>query len=92
MIRQVLAEMRRGTSTVKQLSRKLKIEQSALERMLGFMVRKGLVRELHPQCGPKGCRGCPYNGKCQDMPVTGYEVVVEPEPGSGRRSLTATDG
>ncbi len=76
MIQQVMAEMRRGTSTVKQLSRKLKIEQSALERMLRFMTHKGMIRELHPECRPKGCRGCPYQGKCQDMPVIGYEVVT----------------
>ncbi len=76
MIQQVMAEMRRGTSTVKQLSRKLKIEQSALGQILQFMLRKRMIRELHPECRPKGCLGCPYQGKCQDMPVIGYEVAV----------------
>jgi predicted transcriptional regulator len=75
MIRQILAEVRAGTTTVHELSRKLSVEESALQGMLQFMVRKGLVRELHPGCRPKGCRGCRYQGKCQDMPVTGYEVV-----------------
>ena len=85
MIGRILAEMRRGTTTVKKLSRKLKVEQGALEGMLGYMLRKGMIRELHPQCRPKGCRGCPYQGKCQDMPVIGYEVTTESEPESESR-------
>ena len=79
MIQQVLAEMRRGTTSVRDLSRRLGMEQSALEGVLRFMLRKKLIRELHPECRPKGCRGCPYQGKCQDMPVIGYEVLGEPE-------------
>ena len=78
MINEILAEMRRGSTTVKELSRKLGIEKSALEGMLQYMARKGLVREPHPECRPKGCRGCPYHGKCSDMPVIGYEIVLGP--------------
>jgi predicted transcriptional regulator len=77
MIREILAEMRRGSTTVRKLSRKLKIEKTALEGMLRYMVRKGLIRELYPQCRPKGCLGCPYHGKCSDMPVVGYEIVPQ---------------
>ena len=76
MIREILTEMRQGTTTVKKLSRKLKIEKSALGQILQFMLRKGMIRELHPKCRPKGCLGCPYQGKCQDMPVIGYKVVT----------------
>jgi predicted transcriptional regulator len=68
----ILAEMRHGSTTVKELSRKLGIEKSALEGMLRYMVRKGMIRELHPQCRPKGCRGCPYHGRCPDLPIVGY--------------------
>ncbi|MBN2537711.1 MarR family transcriptional regulator [candidate division WOR-3 bacterium] len=78
MIGRILAEVEHGPVTLKKLSRKLKVEQGALEQMLRYMVRKGLIRELHPECRPKGCRGCPYQGKCQDMPVIGYEVVKKP--------------
>lgn len=73
MINAVLAEMQHGSTTVKELSRKLKIEKSALEGMLKYMVRRGMIRELYPQCRPKGCRGCRYHGKCPDLPVVGYE-------------------
>jgi predicted transcriptional regulator len=75
MIEAILAEMQHGSTTVKELSRKLKVEKSALEGMLRYMVRRGMIRELHPQCRPKGCRGCPYHGKCPDLPVSGYELV-----------------
>ncbi|MBN2465478.1 hypothetical protein JXD38_07630 [candidate division WOR-3 bacterium] len=75
MIEAILTEMQRGSTTVKALSKKLGIEKSALEGMLRFMVRKGMIRELYPQCRPKGCRGCPYHGKCPDLPVVGYELV-----------------
>ena len=74
-----LAEMRHGTTTVRDLSRKLGMEQSALDGVLRFMLRKKLIRRLHPECRPKGCRGCHYQGKCQDLPVSGYELVEEPE-------------
>jgi predicted transcriptional regulator len=75
VIQRILSEIRQGTTTVRALSRKLRVEESALQAMLEFMARKGLVRELHPECRPKGCRGCRYQGKCQDMPVTGYEIA-----------------
>jgi predicted transcriptional regulator len=78
VISRVIAEMGRGPTTVKTLSRKLKVEPGALEAMLAYLVRKGLVRELRPECRPKGCRGCPYNGKCQEMPVVGYQLVEKP--------------
>ena len=72
MIRQILAEINRGTTAVRELSRRLGVEESALQRMLLYMLRKGLIRELHPQCQPKGCRGCRYKGKCDQTPVVGY--------------------
>lgn len=75
MIQDILAAMRHGSTTVKKLSRELKIDKSALEAMLQYMVRKGLVRELHPECRSKGCLGCPYHGRCPDLPIVGYEVV-----------------
>lgn len=75
MIRQVLAEIRAGVTTVRELSRKLHVEESALQGMLEFMVHKGLIRELHPECRPKGCRGCPYQGKCDQHPAVGYTLA-----------------
>jgi len=75
VIQDILDEIRRGTTTVRGLSKKLKVEKSALEGMLRYMLRKGMIRELHPECRPKGCRGCPYKGKCDQMPVVGYELA-----------------
>lgn len=80
MIHEILAEMERGTTTVKALSRKLRIEKSVLEGVLQQMARKGLIRELYPKCRARGCLFCPYHGKCPDLPVTGYEVVRKPGP------------
>lgn len=74
MIGEILAEMRRGSTTARMLSRKLGVEKSALDGMLRYMVRRGLVRELHHQCQSKGCRGCPYGRTCPDRPAIGYEV------------------
>jgi hypothetical protein len=76
MIGRILAEIRRGPTTVVELSRKLGVEQGALEQMLRFMARKGLIRELHAECVPAGCAGCPSASCCRASPVTGYELVV----------------
>lgn len=76
MIRRILAELRRGPTTVGELSRKLGVEQGALEEMLRFMARKGLIRELHAECVPVGCAGCSRAGRCAASPVTGYELVA----------------
>ena len=76
MIRRILAGLRRGPTTVGELSRKLGIEQGALEQMLRFMARKGLIRELHAECVPAGCAGCPCAGRCAASPVPGYELVT----------------
>ncbi len=84
MIRRVLAEMEHGTATVKELSRKLGIEPGVLEGMLGYMVRKGLVRAVYPQCRTKGCRGCRYSGRCEERPVIGYERVAKMSRDQGR--------
>jgi|GEM_PF-1194174 len=77
MIRRILAELRRGPTTVGELSRKLGVEQGALEEMLRFMTRKGLIRELHPESGATGCAGCSSAGRCEATPVTGYELVPD---------------
>jgi len=90
MIRRILAGLRRGPTTVGELSRKLGIEQGALEQMLRFMARKGLIRELHAECVPAGCAGCPCAGRCAASPVTGDELVTGaamPDAGQDSRSL-----
>jgi hypothetical protein len=83
MIRQVLDEMRRGTTTVGELGRRLGIERSALERMLRFMVRKGLIRQVHAEGGAEACRGCPYCGRCEERPVVGYQMTTTAGPSGG---------
>jgi len=85
MIRRIPAELRRGPTTVGELSRKLEVEQGALAEMLRFMARKGLIRALHPECGSAGCAGCSYAGRCAASPVTGYELVAgEAKPDTGQ--------
>ena len=79
MIQAILREIGAGTTSVRILSKRLGIERGALVGMLQYMMRKGLLRELHPECRPKGCRGCPYHGKCHTMPVVGYQLVVPGE-------------
>jgi hypothetical protein len=83
MIEAILREVKAGTTSVRALSRKLGVERSALGGMLQYMVRRGLLRELHPECQPKGCRGCPYQGKCHTMPVVGYQLT---EPGESKHA------
>jgi hypothetical protein len=80
MIEAILKEVKAGTTSVRALSKKLGMERSALGRMLQYMVRKRLLRELHPECQPKGCRGCPYQGRCHTMPVVGYQLVEPGDP------------
>ncbi len=75
MIRRVLAEMEKGTTTVRELGRRLGMDESALGRLLQFMARKGLVRDLRRQCLPERCRGCPYLSQCHATPVAGYAPV-----------------
>jgi hypothetical protein len=77
MIRQILDELKRGPTTIGELARKLEVEQGALEEMLRFMARKGLIRELHPECVPTGCAGCPHAGRCMASPIAGYELVTK---------------
>lgn len=77
MIQRVLAKMKRGTTSVRELSRRLGMEEGAVRQLLLFMVRKRMIRELHSECQPKGCRGCPAHGMCDSLPVTGYELTGE---------------
>lgn len=79
MIGRIAAAMAEGSKTVAELSRQLDVEPSALEQMLRFMIRKGMVRELHAECRAGGCRGCRHHGRCDDLPVTGYELVAPTE-------------
>lgn len=60
-------ENSRGPLTVKELSRKLDVEESALEGMLQFLQRKGRVNLRQP--GEEGscaeqCVGCSFPGVC----------------------------
>ena len=74
MIRDIVEVIRGGTTTLRELSQELHVDESALKKMLEYMLRKGIIRELHPECRPKGCRGCSHHGRCDSLPVTGYEL------------------
>ena len=57
MINQVLQEIKRSGSTVSldDLSRRLRIEPSALEGMLEYCVQKGILRTADETPGEDGC-------------------------------------
>lgn len=86
MIRRVLAEMKQGTTTLRELSRKLGIEPGALDGMLRYMVRRGLVRETYHQCRVNECRGCRCLGRCEERPIAGYAAVAQPGRAGGDRA------
>jgi hypothetical protein len=71
----ILKTIEGGASTARQLAGCVGIPAGDLRPVLEGLVRRGLIRELHPECRPKGCRGCPYRGKCDQMPVVGYELA-----------------
>ena len=93
MLQNVITQIRRsdGTISLDELSRKLGVEASALEGMLDYCVRKGILRESCNSPGEKGCEpaaggcgsncegyhGCPLIAR---MPRT-YELRM-PEPPS----------
>ncbi len=65
MLQQILHEIENvnGTINLIDLSRKLGIERSALEGMIGYLVRKGILRDeaaASMECGPEGsaCASC----------------------------------
>jgi hypothetical protein len=64
MLSQILAEFRqaRGPLCLDELSRKLDIENSALEGMLQTLVRRGRLLEITPIS--YGCPACPARGGC----------------------------
>lgn len=67
MLNEIMSEIEnsRGPLTVKELSRKLDIEESAIEGMLEFLQRKGRIN-LQRACGEGSCvgtcAGCSFLG------------------------------
>lgn len=64
MLHQILRafEEAREPLNLDQLARRLEIERSALEGMIGYWVRKGRIREIIPTAQP-GCPLCALQGK-----------------------------
>lgn len=57
-----------GPLTVKDLARRLGVEEGALEGMLAFLERKGRLSIYRPgpceACGLVSCRDCVFTGSC----------------------------
>jgi hypothetical protein len=71
MFDDILDEIKKanGPVTVKELAEKLDIEQSALEKMLEFLERKGKLEifrpaELEDGCGLISCKACVFGANC----------------------------
>jgi predicted ArsR family transcriptional regulator len=71
MFDEILSEIEKakGPVTVKELAEKLDIEQSALEKMLEFLEKKGKLEifrpaELDEGCGSISCTACVFGGNC----------------------------
>jgi hypothetical protein len=73
MISQVLREIKKSGSTISldELSRRLEIEASALEGMLEYCVRKGILRDSEEESSHGGGCNCDSGG-C-DSGSEGYE-------------------
>ena len=67
-----------GPLTVRELARRLDVEESALTGMLEFLQRKGRLQMYRPGenqgCVSTSCAGCVFAGNCQqddEDPSTG---------------------
>lgn len=80
MLEKILREIdsNRGPMTVKELAKRLDVEEGALEGMLDFLERKGRLSVHRPgECGERGpasCAGCVF--------VKGCPAGVEKKTGS----------
>ena len=80
MLSRILEEFRKSDKPLdlKELSRRLGIERSALEGMLDLLVRQGKLRKLCPDI--KACAHCPQHPSCAsasagDLLGKVYELV-----------------
>jgi predicted Zn-ribbon and HTH transcriptional regulator len=70
LLEEIIREIEKepGPLTVKELARRLGIEQSALEGMLEFLERKGRLSVYRPdeceECGLVSCAACVYGRSC----------------------------
>jgi hypothetical protein len=67
MLNEILAEFRKTKSPLdlKELSRKLDVEYSALEGMLQTLVRQGKLREI--SLGSETCADCSRSSDCAQL-------------------------
>lgn len=86
-------EQSHGPVDIGELARKLGIDQSALDGMIRYWIRKGRLKEnqfLSTGCSGSGCgsscasgpQGCPFVGK---MPRSISLVLLEEEPPQPRQ-------
>lgn len=71
MLEEIMRELEnnKGPVTVRELARRLDIEQGALEGMLEFLQRKGKLSVYRPgeeceECGVVSCASCVFGVSC----------------------------
>jgi Mn-dependent DtxR family transcriptional regulator len=71
MLDEIMKEVEnsKGPLTVKELARRLDVEESALEGMLEFLERKGKLSVYRPEdrceeCGLISCTSCVFKSAC----------------------------
>lgn len=70
MLKEILREIEDsgGPMTVKELARRLEVEESALRGMLDYLERKGRLSVYDPEsdeCGPVSCESCIFSRGCE---------------------------
>lgn len=76
MLEEIMREVEkaRGPLTVRELARRVGVEESALEGMLGFLERKGRLSVYRPdegceECSVISCPDCVFRASC---PAAGH--------------------
>jgi hypothetical protein len=84
---EILQLIQRGGMSLRDMSRELEIERSALEDRMNSLVRSGYIKEISftAECGSKKCKDCPMTSSCdsdQDLFPKVFELTDK-----GRRAL-----
>ena len=70
-------EQANGPLSVRELADRLGVEESALEKMLEFLEKKGKLSVYRPGecdgCGVVSCRSCVFGGGCPEAKKGGAE-------------------
>ena len=80
MLHEIMKTLKTGMGplSLRQLSHQLNVEESALEGMIGFLLKKGKLRLVDELAAAKGCTTCPLAGICTaDTKLPRHYVLTE---------------